>query len=515
MDRKYSIFKNQNIILLMLLACFNFFNSFEVQAQTCTINAGDLNFRICEGSPFNFTGQALTPPDQTTWTQIAGPSVIIDDVNDPTSAVFGMVGGNTYRFSFSANCTTLTQEVEVIVESLTEASAGGDIEFCPDSMGNISVTGNAPLVAGETGRWEITSASNPAGVTIDFPNSTTTTLTMPATSCGTSTLSWIIEREYAPGLFCRSQSDIQVTNYGGVQPVDAGFDQILSNCYTTTTGTNLDATFGGCSLNGQVGEWSFVSGPNIPNFADVNNADTGINGLIEGTYILRWSVGGPCSTAEDTVTITVPAATQDVTNVGGPRLNYFICDTGINEITLQGAQPEFAGETVTWTQIGGTALPGGSIQSPNSPTTVISNLSPAGDPYTFRYRLVNSNTGCDSFRDYRVVFRGSSRTITVNSGNDIFGACAQTNFNIPFSTTGSGFNQYRIVSGPADSPLAPFPTSLANAGGSNLNIDLVEEGTYVLEFVRREGGELSSGCSDGFEYNCIDKYKYTKCGIRF
>ncbi|MFD0992435.1 PKD domain-containing protein, partial [Tenacibaculum geojense] len=477
-----------------LLFFFSLFTAISTYGQTCTINAGDLNFTICEGSPFNFTGQALSPPNQTTWTQINGPSVVIEDVNDPQSAVFGMVGGNIYEFRFSANCTTDTQIVTVNVQPITQAQASDDIEYCPDNSGNVSVTGNSPQNGGETGRWIIVGA-NDAGVSIDFPNSETTTLTLNSNNCGTTTIAWFIEGpEYAPGLRCTSQDEVVITNYGGVQPVNAGTDQTLDNCYTTTTSTSLNATFGGCSLNGQQGVWSFVSGPNIPTFGDVNASDSSLSGLIEGTYVLRWSVGGPCADAEDEVTITVPAATQDVTDVSGSRVEYNLCDS-ISEITLQGDQPQFAGETVTWTMISGT---GAVIQSPNSPSTLVTNLSSANDPYIFRYTLTNSNTGCSTFRDYRVRFRGSSRTISANNGDDIFGACGQTDFSIPITTTGSGSNRYRIASGPSDSPLAPFPTSYSSVG-NNLNISLLEEGTYVLEFVRSEGGQLPTGCSDGFD----------------
>ncbi|WP_165872170.1 DUF11 domain-containing protein, partial [Tenacibaculum sp. M341] len=501
MEKKYSIINCIQISKIIALLLFSVAFCGKTQAQTCALNGGDLVYTVCEGIPFSFRGGTqVSPPEVSTWTQISGPSVVIVDENDVFSEVQGMVGGNTYEFRYSATCNTNVQIVTVTVEPLTTADAGSNVEFCPDTSGNVIVTGNTPLNPGETGTWVITGA-NDAGVTIDFPNSESTTLTMPATSCGTTTLSWIIEGpEYAPGQRCRSQSDILITNYGGVEPVDAGFDQTLGNCYTTTTGTDLDATFGGCSLNGQVGEWSFVSGPNIPNFVDVNDADTRVNGLIEGTYVLRWSVGGPCSDAEDEVTITVPAATQDVTNVGGSMVNYNICDNGISSVTLNGDQPEFAGEIVSWTQIGGTALPSGSIVSPNSPTTVINNLVDPGGPYTFRYRLTNSATGCDSFRDYRIRFRGSSRTVevTTNGGNDIFGACGQTNFDIQLNNTGTGSTRYQIVSGPAGSPLGPFPTSSASAGGA-INVDLLTEGTYVFEFVRSEGGALPLGCSDGFD----------------
>ena len=497
------------------------FAASSINAQTCPLNAGDLSYVICEGETFNFErGTQVISPDISTWAQISGPSVVIEDVNSVFSGVLGMVGGNTYQFRYSANCNPNVQLVSVEVKPITIASAGEDVAFCPDTMGNVVVTGNSPLNTGETGEWVIT-GTNDAGVTIDFPSSETTTLAMPATSCGTTTISWIITGpiDSTTGFQCRSQSDIVVTNYGGVQPVDAGFDQTLGNCYTTTTGTDLDATFGGCSLNGQVGQWSFVSGPNVPNFVDDNDADTVVNGLIEGTYTLRWSVGGPCSTASDEIEIVVPAATQDITGIGTQEVNYYICDNGVSSVTFNGTQPQFAGETVSWVQRGGTSLPPGSIVSDDSPTTVVNNLVNPGGPYTFRYTLINANTGCNAFRDYVVTFRGSSRSVevTTNGGNDIIGTCGQTNFDIQLNNQGSGFTNYRIASGPAASSLGPFPSTESFAGGL-LNIDLLTEGTYTFEFFRREGGELPIGCTDGFDainVTVFDRGNAPNAGVDF
>ena len=471
-------------------------------SQTCTINAGTRIWTICEGEPFAFDGQAPTgtiTPGVITWTQTGGPSVVISDVNSPTSSVLGMQGGNTYQFLLSADCTQETQSVTVTVQPITQADAGLDADFCPDSGGNIIVNGNAPQNAGETGRWVIVS-DNDAGLTIDFPNSTTTTISMPSTSCGETTVAWIIEGpEYAPGQNCESRSEIVITNFGGVDPVDAGFDQSLGNCYSATQSTDLDATFGGCDPSVQIGTWSFVSGPSTPVFADENDADTVVSNLIEGIYEMRWTVEGPCSTASDIMTITVPAPTQNVTGgVSGPRVNLFLCDNGVNSIVLEGQVPQFAGETVSWTQTGGTLLPVGSIVSPNSSSTIVDNLVSPGNPYTFVYTINNPNTGCNVSREYRVDFRGSSRTVEANGGDDLYGACGQTNFEIPVVSTGTGNTTYRIVSGPADSPLAPFPTSFSNPTGL-LDIDLVEDGVYVLEFIRTEGGQLPVGCSDGFD----------------
>src|SRR5690606_22560132 len=139
---------------------------------------------------------------------------------------------------------------------------------------------NAPLNAGETGYWQITGGNN-AGVVIDLPNSPTSTISLPETSCGTTTIEWVIEGpEYASGQRCRTTDQITITNYGGVEPVSAGTDQTLSNCYTTTQSTNLNASFGGCGLNSQTGEWEFVSGPDTPVINDPDSNSTNVSGLI-------------------------------------------------------------------------------------------------------------------------------------------------------------------------------------------------------------------------------------------
>jgi len=237
---------------------FTLFATSSSMAQNCVVNAGILNETICENSVLNLIGNDPMPRiGDVVWTQIAGPSVVIDDPNASVTTVSGYTGGNTYMFRFSALCgdgVEAFQDKTVFVEPITIADAGMDIEFCPDVAGNVTITGNTPQ-PNETGTWIFISGSNDAGVVIPpgNENSPTTTIDMPPTSCGITTLGWEIRREYAPGQFCVSVSQIDVTNFGGVSPVDAGFDQVLGNCYTTTQSTDLDATFGGCSLNGQVG----------------------------------------------------------------------------------------------------------------------------------------------------------------------------------------------------------------------------------------------------------------------
>ncbi len=476
------------------------FYSINTFGQNCTVNAGVLNITICETDAVVLEGNTPSPIiGNVLWTQISGPAVVINTPNNPTTTVSGYTGGNTYIFRYSATCGDgifTYQDKVVNVQPITIANAGGNIASCPNNSGTLTITANTPQNTGETAYWEIVGANN-AGVVINFPNLPTSTITLPETSCGTTTLQWVIEGpEYSAGQRCRTTSQITVTNYGGVKPVSAGADQTLSNCYTTTQSTNLTGTYGGCGLNGQNGQWTFVSGPNTPVIGSPNANNTPISNLVEGTYTFRWTVTGPCASGNDLVTITVPAATQDVTTLPGGDENIFFCDNTINQVTLVAQTPLYAGETVQWTQIQGDT--GAVIVSPTNPTTLVTNISDAGDPYRFRYTLTNSNTGCIFTKDYIVQFNSSTRTIAANNGDDLIGSCNATVFTIPLTVTGTGYNQYRIVSGPAASPLAPFPTSLTNVGNS-LTLTLTTSGEYIVEFIRRQNGSLPIGCDYGFD----------------
>ncbi|MTH16524.1 DUF11 domain-containing protein, partial [Flavobacterium sp. LC2016-01] len=469
-------------------------------AQNCTVNAGVLNTTICETDALVLTGNSPSPIIGTVlWTQISGPAVVINSPNSPSTSISGYTGGNTYIFRYSATCgdgVLSYQDKVVNVKPITIANAGGNITSCPNNNGTLAIIGNAPQNTGETGYWEIVGANN-SGVVINFPNSATSTITLPATSCGVTTLQWVIEGpEFAPGQRCRTTSQITVTNYGGFKPVTAGPDQTLSNCYTTTQSTNLIGSYGGCGLNGQNGQWTFVSGPNTPTIANPNSNNTGISNLVEGTYTFRWTVTGACASGNDLVVITVPPATQDVTQLPGGDENIYFCDNTINQVTLVAQTPLYAGETVAWSQIEGDT--GAVIVSPTNPTTLVTNISSSGGPYRFRYTLTNNNTGCIFTKDYVVQYNGPTRTIVANNGNDIVGSCNATVFTIPLAVTGTGSNQYRIVSGPALSPLGPFPTALQDTGNS-LTLTLTAPGDYTVEFIRKQTGALTVECDYGFD----------------
>ena len=483
------------LVLFIVTSC-----TINLYGQNCSVNAGVLNVTICETDALTLVGNVPSPIiGNVLWTQISGPAVVINSPNSPTTTVDGYTGGNTYIFRYSATCgdgVSTYQDKVVNVKPITIANAGSNLTSCPNSTGTLTIMANTPKNTGETAYWEIVGANN-AGVVINFPNLPTSSITLPQTSCGVTTLQWVIEGpEYAPGQRCRTTSQITVTNYGGVKPVSAGPDQTLSNCYTTTQTTNLNGTYGGCNLNGQNGQWTFVSGPNTPTIANSNSNNTQVSNLVQGTYTFRWTVTGPCASGNDLVTITVPAGTQNVTTLPGGDENIFFCDNNINQVTLVAQTPLYTGETVQWTQISGD--PGAVIVSPTNSTTLVTNISSTGGPYKFRYTLTNNNTGCIFTKDYNVQYNGSTRSIVANNGNDMVGSCNATVFTIPLTVTGSGSNQYRIVSGPASSPLGPFPTALQDIGNT-LTLTLTASGDYNVEFIRSENGSLPVNCDFGFD----------------
>nr|WP_297918375.1 gliding motility-associated C-terminal domain-containing protein [uncultured Allomuricauda sp.] len=463
--------------------------------QNCSVNAGVAE-TICENVVgFSLSGStAGLIQSGPTWSQVGGPSVLINDPSDVNTTVTGFVGGNDYTFRLSASCTdgsTQFQDVVISVQPITVADAGSNIESCPDSSGSIVTNANTPLNAGETGTWSIVGSNN-AGVSIVNDSSPTTSLNLADNAAGTTTLQWTIRGpDYAPGLFCESSATITVTNTGGVSVVDAGPDQTLDNCYTVSQSTNLNATFGGNGINGQIGTWSFESGPNTPTIANVNNQNTGVSNLIEGTYVFRWSVAGPCANGDDTVTIAVEEATQDISNASVEESNIRFCDASITTTTLVGSQPQFAGETVEWNQTEG---PTATILNPNSSTTQISGLD-GSSTYRFTYTITNTTTGCDDTAGVVIRYSTNPISIVANGGNDLFATCGATNVDIPFVTTGNGSNTFSIISGPAGSTLID-PNTFTNTGSSPLNVNFDLEGTYTLVFRRALTGSIQTGCDE-------------------
>ncbi|MEW4923931.1 gliding motility-associated C-terminal domain-containing protein [Algibacter sp. 2305UL17-15] len=513
-----------SVLKFFFITILFIFQSFSAIAQNCSPNAGPDQV-ICANDGLTLSGSVSSPGGSpftgSQWVQISGPSVIIDNPNSLTTNVTGAVGGQTYGFRLIGNCAIggdNQDDMQVTVQALTEAViSNGNIVSCP-ANGTIVLNGSAPQF-GETVSW---TASGGAGVIFSVDDQNTTSITLPDTSCGVSTIRYTITNEDAlgPNLDCVSFAEITVTNRGGVQNVDAGPDQNLNQCYTATQSANLSGSFAGCGIDGQGGMWSFVSGPTSPSFGAATNANTSVSPLQAGTYQFRWSVSGPCVNGSDTVTIVVPDPTQDVTTSNIANDNIVFCDQTISQTTLVGPEPTFSGEEVLWEYTG--SDPNIVIDDPTNPTTLVSGLDNANDPYNFTYTITNPNTvsggmpACNSVGTVRVRYRNASPSIIANMGNDIIGDCNVFQIPIPIQTSAGTNSVYSIISGPADNLNMPaavtYPTSYQGYGSGNFSggvftLDFLDQfglssiaelptGTYTIAFRRETRGDLLTECTD-------------------
>lgn len=290
---------------------------------------------------------------------------------------------------------------------------------------------------------------------------------------------------------------VNITNRGGVTPVTAGDTINVSHCYSTTQSSNLAGSYAGTGINGQGGIWSVISGPNVPTINNVNQNNTGISNLIEGTYVFVWNVTGECASGSDTVAVIVPAATSRVTiaAISGGGAQYF-CD-GRTSTVLTANTPEFINESVQWTYNG--VDPDVVIESPNSPVTTVSGLTPSGS-YSFTYIITNDTTNCSSSAGVTISF---AEPATMNiTPSQVFLDCNDSEASIPYTADGgNGGTQFRILSGPltvVDSDTLVFPNTWADIGVSPAIITgLTGLGTYTVQF-RRNAPE-GFGCSSALD----------------
>jgi len=463
-------------LLNLLLFVLFLFAITGAQAQNCSVNAG-INETICVTDQLFLNGSFTGPLEDGSvlWTQVAGPAATIVDPTNPTTEVSNLISGKTYTFRLSTTCVDgafTFQDVTYTVLDVTIAEAGTEATYCPVDAATLSA--NSPGT-GETGQW--TGGGN--GISIVDPGNPTSPLSISGSNSGSATLRWTITNTNG----CTTYDEVVITNRGGITSVSAGSNQLLSYCYSSFQSTSLQGTYAGSGIDGQQGTWTIISGPNVPTINNPNANNTQVNNLIEGTYIFRWTVDGPCASGFDEVEITVPPPTADITDAsaGGDQV---FCDNTITSTVLNGNAPQYINEDVQWEYLGSET--GVAIESPNSPVTEITGLA-SPNSYTFRYTISNPTlgiSGCSSSDVVTVSYLPDSPTIEITSANPIIADCGESSASVEFTAGGSGTSQYRIVSGPAGSGIS-FPISWTNAGSSPLIVSgLTTSGTYVVEMRR-------------------------------
>ncbi|HNY63124.1 MAG TPA: HYR domain-containing protein [Bacteroidales bacterium] len=130
----------------------------------------------------------------------------------------------------------------------------------------------------------------------------------------------------------------EVGYYVIIHPItaDAGTDQSLHGVSSTTLAANNPAP--------ATGIWTLVSGPNNPVIANPTQYNTTISGLIEGEYVLQWTISNdPCAPSSDLMTIVVAnsadlmiqKSTSNSNPVAGSIINYTITVTNLGSSAAQ------------------------------------------------------------------------------------------------------------------------------------------------------------------------------------
>lgn len=228
------------------------------------------------------------------WTQTAGQAVVIEDVNDPNTAISGMTNGQTYTFTWTVGndgCGDFSSdEVTInVVETPEAANAGTDMEICGDGEAQL-----AAISASTTnGIW--TTDSDATIIDPTSPNSAVRGLmsgentfvwTVDAGICGTTTDEIVIVFAEAP----EAEADLAETEFA--TPVDI---DLLVNDFTPGM---ITVTIESEPNDGNV----FFTSEGVATYTP----NTNFAGVDEFTYMIC-SDACPDMCAEATVTIAVGA----------------------------------------------------------------------------------------------------------------------------------------------------------------------------------------------------------------
>lgn len=354
------------------------------------------------------------------WSQIAGPNTVtITNTALPNSTLLGtMVGTYTFRWTVSnGSCPNSTADVDITINDLPSiAIAGTDQNLC-----NV-VTTNLAGIAATTGvgTWsKVSGPNNPVFVNANLANTATNGL-IP----GAYVFDWTVAN--GP---CTSSDQVQVTIADLPTIANAGSDQIIC-------GTN-DATMGGNIPTVGVGTWTRISGPNTPTITSPNSGTSTITGLINGTYVYRWTItNSPCSSSSDDVQLQVSTSNVTTSDAGLDQTGLSMC--GLTSTTLAANNPTVG--TGVWSIVSGT---GGSFGNTASRTSTFTGN--AGETYVLRWSI--TSVACVSTDDVTITFP-KNPTVS-NAGLDQTGLsmCGLTSTVLEGNTPTVGSGLWTIVSG--------------------------------------------------------------------
>jgi hypothetical protein len=383
------------------------------------------------------------------WTKISGPgSQTITNPSSPTTTISGLsIGVYVFNWTITNGACSSSSNVNITVHNCVPVTFNENIYVCENGSSSVNVLANGDYSPQNFPLSVVTTpVLLPNHGTLIWTSGSTFTYQAASGYSGTD----IAVVSVCDNIPLCTNDTIFVNVVSGVT-ADAGPDQQLCEESTTTLTGNYPPS-------GSVGNWTFVSGPNVVTPSPSNSPAATVIGLIPSTtpYIFRYTVsttypGTTCSSFDD-----VQVINYNYPSLPYPGPDQVLCLSGGIPIstTLTGSTPVYG--TGTWVEDHGPSI--AVIANPTNPTTLVSNLVPGS--YAFLWIIGNGN--CEpnqaavniTVNTPASANAGSNATICSTSTYDLSGSSASHYTSLTWNTSGSGFFNDQTLLHPIYTPSA-------------------------------------------------------------
>jgi large repetitive protein len=355
------------------------------------------------------------------------------------------------------SCSSVVVSKTITVKGKPQASITAASSICKGESITPTATTDCYITAATTYAWTFnggnpaTSNSNPPG-SITYNTSGNYNIAVDVTNeCGVTTATKAI-----------AVNDVTIAAAGSSQNICGSVVTMAAN--TAAVGT---------------GEWTNVSGPNIPFITNSSLPTTTITGLIPGTYVFRWTISNGNCTSQSDVTIIISAGAS-IANAGTDQ---DLCLS--NSTTLNANTPAIG--TGTWSQVSGAAA---TIAAPANASTSISGLVPG--TYVFRWTITFSNCTPNTDDVQVIIYNNPS---AANAGtNQIICASSVT---LTGNTPAIGNGTWSQIGN------TPAPANIINTTTASTSVSgLVNPGVYKFVWTISNGPCVST--KDTVEINVTE-----------
>ncbi|MCX6263126.1 MAG: hypothetical protein NTZ47_01105, partial [Bacteroidetes bacterium] len=396
-------------------------------------------------------------------TKPAGSTAVITNPSSPTSTITNLTPGD-YLLQWTISNGTCTSNSDLVRVTYyappTPSNAGANQNNACSS--EVQMNGNTPAVG--IGTWTQISG---APVTIDAPNNPTTKIhgTVP----GVYQFMWTISNG-----ICQVSTSVVTITVSSTPPnlANAGPNQNICN-----TGVSATTTLAAVSPTGaESGLWTVQSKPAAAANPTITNAtlyNTQVNGLVEGTYVLLWTLtNGACQSVS---TVTLRVTNQPTPANAGADFSACL----FKPVALS-ATPVTTGMG-TWSVF---SKPFGSpdpvFDNENDPISKVFGL--VSGNYIFTWSS-NNGSGCATSTD-QVSVQMVNPPTPAQAGN--FQTICVGSFAVMTANSPTiGIGTWQLISGPSS-------VTIVSPNANNTTISGFVAGVYAFSWTIESGGCVSS-----------------------